>query len=102
MALTKPGVLFDTVTVEPRFLKKKITVEEVVRDRKILIRETGMYLLFGYCNKQWKELIRQKQEGDEIWEWDTHDTSWDKISGDSGISLVRNGKVIYSFYLSVS
>ena len=68
-----------------RFLKYDST-EHAERKNKIVIRETGKELPFGYCNEQWEELKANLQPNDEIWLY----------GGDGGmvIWLIRDGHTV--------
>jgi hypothetical protein len=50
---------------------------------------------FGFSNHEWRELLTEMQDGDELWTFTTSDESWDNHAGRAGISLVRNGKEVF-------
>lgn len=66
-----------------RFMKYD-SIEHAERKNMITIRETGIQMPFGYCNKQWENLKNNYTPGDEIW-----------IMGNTGtmILLSRNGEL---------
>ena len=68
-----------------RFLKYE-SVEHAERKNMITIRESGMKVPFGYCNREWEELKSNLQTDDEVW---LH-------GGDGGttIYLIRNGQIV--------
>lgn len=68
-----------------RFLKYD-SVEHAERRNKIVIRESGVEVPFGYCNQQWEDLKSNLQPNDEIW---LH-------GGDGGMAiyLVRDEQII--------
>jgi hypothetical protein len=51
---------------------------------------------FGYINADWKALLAEMQEGDELWEFKSPPETWDKdhMAGRKGIALIRNCKVV--------
>ena len=49
---------------------------------------------FGWCAGQWYQLLKMMRDGDEIWEYCSDPDSWERLAGQAGIALVRNGRVI--------
>jgi hypothetical protein len=72
-----------------RFLKYN-SVEHAERKNKIVVRESGMEVPFGYCNQQWEDLKANLQPNDEIW---LH-------GGDGGMAiyLIRDGQIVEDTY----
>jgi hypothetical protein len=48
-------------------LSGPFTVEELERENRIVIRETGQALPFGYMNKAWLEMKAAMRPGDQIY-----------------------------------
>ena len=57
---------------------------------------------FGYINDQWRTLVSHMVDGDELWFTSSPQEEWDRLMGNSGILLVRNGKVVDSLLLSLN
>lgn len=57
---------------------------------------------FGFCNRQWNELLAQKRDGDELWEFNSSPASWDRRSGRAGLTLLRNGAEVACLFTSMS
>jgi hypothetical protein len=49
---------------------------------------------FGFLNQEWKALLAQMIEGDELWLFRSSPESWATLRGREGIALVRKGEVI--------
>jgi len=79
-------------------LKKKYnSVEEVEAEHMVTDPRLGIAPMpFGFNNNEWRELLAQMQDGDELWTFSTSDESWDNMAGRAGVSLVRRGKIIDS------
>lgn len=87
-------MLRDRLDCGPSDLKKKVTVAEAEKANMIVIRETGRKVPFGYIHGQWRKLLEQMQDGDELWEFMSDDESWEMLAGRAGIALLRDGKII--------
>jgi serine/threonine-protein kinase len=57
---------------------------------------------FGHVNAQWRSLLAQMEEGDELWEYTTSPESWRRYAGRAGIMLVRNGRVVDGIVTSLN
>ena len=85
------------------WLKKKLTIEEVEMANTVQDRRLGpVPIPFGFQNAQWKALLAQMMEGDELWEFSTSPESWRALAGSAGIALVRDGQVIVSILTKMS
>jgi hypothetical protein len=62
-------------------LTKKISIEQAEAD-------------LGCENHEWKALLAQMVDGDELWEFSTSKKSWHALAGSAGIALVREGEII--------
>lgn len=49
---------------------------------------------FGSVHNQWKALLSNIRDGDELYEFCSSDESWEFLAGREGIALVRNGEII--------
>ena len=61
------------------------------------VKIDGEMIPFGYCNSQWRELLDQMQDGDQLWLASSPDEEWDALMGFEGILLVRGDSVVDSF-----
>ncbi|TWU50705.1 hypothetical protein Poly51_39980 [Rubripirellula tenax] len=57
---------------------------------------------FGFSNHHWLAMISQMADGDELWYTSAPQEEWDRNMGNSGILLVRDGKVVDSLLLSLN
>jgi hypothetical protein len=76
------------------WLKRKLTVEEAEKEYSTVIDRAGNAVPFGFCNKEWKDLLSEMQLGDELWEFRSPQESWKGLCGRAGICLVRDRQVI--------
>jgi hypothetical protein len=53
----------------------------------------------SYFNEHIKS---QMLPGDELWLYDSGDESWENLSGEDGLALVRNGQVVALLMFSMS
>ena len=78
-----------------RFIKKFLSVAEAEAENLVSNPRLGdKPVPFGFNNHQWRELLSEMKDGDELWTFRTSDESWDNGCGRAGISLVRNGKEV--------
>jgi hypothetical protein len=78
-----------------RLVKKYVSVKEAEKENIVTNSRLGSSPVpFGFSNHQWRELLAEMQDGDELWTFSTSDESWDNMAGRAGISLVRNGKEV--------
>jgi hypothetical protein len=78
-----------------RFIRKYASVQEAENENMVTDSRLGdVPVPFGFNNHQWRELLAEMQDGDELWTFTTSDESWDNGCGRAGISLVRNGKEV--------
>jgi hypothetical protein len=78
-----------------RFIRKYLSVEEAENENMVTDPRLGdSPVPFGFSNHEWRELLAEMQDGDELWTFTTSDESWDNGCGRAGISLVRNGKEV--------
>jgi len=68
-----------------RFLKYD-SIEHAERKNKIVIRESGAEVPFGYCNQMWEELKANLQLNDEIWRYGG--------GGGEAIYIIRDGLTV--------
>lgn len=77
------------------FVKKYLSIEEAEKENMVTDTRLGdAPVPFGFNNHQWRELLAEMQEGDELWTFTTSKESWDNMAGRAGISLVRNGSEV--------
>jgi hypothetical protein len=78
-----------------RFIRKYASIQEADNENMVTDPRLGdSPVPFGFSNHQWRELLAEMQDGDELWTFSTSDESWDNRCGRAGISLVRNGKEV--------
>jgi hypothetical protein len=66
-------------------------------------RRLGSRLVpFGPSHDEWKALLAQMVDGDELWEFWSPEMSWKALAGRAGFALVRNGKIIDWIYTLIS
>ena len=85
--------------------KKKVSVEQAEKENLVSIKTADgkkMRIPFGYCHQQWLDLLAKKQDGDELWVYESPPEAWEHLAGAETISLVRNGEVIDSILLRIS
>ena len=79
------------------WLQKQVTVAEVEAANMVQCKSLGPEPVpFGFAYAEWRRLIVQMQEGDELWEFSSSSDSWQHLAGRAGIALVRDGKVVDS------
>ena len=74
---------------------RQYTVDDAETEHAVKI--DGKMIPFGYCNTQWRELLAQMQDDDELWLASSPDEDWDALMGFEGILLVRGDSVVDSF-----
>ena len=87
----------DTDDLLISWLTNPITVEEAEAAYMVSADALGPDPVpFGYNNANWKALLAQMQEGDELWEFMSPPETWDKkhMAGRKGIALIRNCTVV--------
>ena len=57
---------------------------------------------FGLCNRQWNELLAQKRDGDELWEFTSSPACWAGRSGRAGLTLLRSGQEVACVFTAIS
>jgi len=57
----------EVVAGKGNLLSGPLSVEELEKDKSIVIRETGQALPFGYSNKAWLKMKAAMQPGDQIY-----------------------------------
>jgi hypothetical protein len=57
----------EVVAEKGNSLRGPLNVEELEKEKSIVIRETGQALPFGYSNKGWLEMKAMMQPGDQIY-----------------------------------
>ena len=84
-------------TMNPSWLRKRMTVAEAEDEHMVTLENedgTSRQVPFGYCNRDWMELVNAMQEGDELWSYSSSDESWANLAGRAGLVLLRDGEVI--------
>jgi hypothetical protein len=77
------------------WLQSQTTVEEAEAANMVKNDQLGPDPVpFGFINADWKELLDQMQEGDELWEFKSPPETWENLMGRKGIALIRNCQVI--------
>jgi hypothetical protein len=79
------------------WLRKRVTPEEAEASNMVRSEQLGPDPVpFGFVNADWKELLAQMSEGDELWEFRSPPETWVRLCGSAGYALIRRGKVIAS------
>jgi hypothetical protein len=79
------------------WLQTRVTVAEAEAAHLVQTDRLGPDPVpFGFQNEQWRALLAQMQEGDELWQFSSPAESWQHLAGRAGIALVRQGKVVAS------
>jgi hypothetical protein len=77
------------------WLERRLTIEEAEARNMVQDNRLGNEAVpFGFMNKEWKTLVARIVEGDELWEFNSPEDTWQNLCGRAGIALVRNGEVI--------
>jgi hypothetical protein len=77
------------------WLQRQTTVEQAEADNMVSDQDLGPDPVpFGFINKEWRELLAQMQEGDELWEFESPPETWENLAGRQGIALIRDCKVV--------
>jgi len=74
------------------WLQNKISIQDA--EAKHLVLLDGRVIPFGHVYNQWKTLLSNMRDGDELHEFCSSDESWEFLAGREGIALVRNGEII--------
>ena len=78
-----------------RWLQSQTTIDEAEAANMVKDDQLGPDPVpFGFINEEWKELLKQMQEGDELWEFESPPETWENLAGRKGIALIRNCQVI--------
>lgn len=80
--------------IDPKFLTKRVTYREYNEKYVGPIEDLPPKIKQIFFEKE-AELGQELASGDELWEWDMG--GWDKLSGTSGLAILRDGKVIKSW-----
>lgn len=84
------------------WLRQKITVEEAEAMNMVINEQWPHGRPFGYVYWEWRELLHQRRDGDEIWIYRSSDESWEQMMGQEGIALVRDGEIVEAFITSMN
>lgn len=89
--------------VQKSWLIKQVTVEEAEAAHMVRNDRLGKEPVpFGFQNKQWRALLEQITQGDELWEYSSPPESWRDLAGRAGIALVHNGEIVGSILTIMS
>lgn len=78
--------------MEKDWLKRMLTVEQAEAENMITdVRLGRKPVPFGFCNREWKDLIAQMRPGDELWEF-SHVAG--PLCGAGGFAILRNGELV--------
>lgn len=89
-------------TIPQEWMTRRMTVPEVEAERMHSDPRLGdVPVPFGFQNHKWQLMLKQMQDGDELWEYISK-TNWSQRSGVMGIALVRSGTVIACVHTLVS
>jgi hypothetical protein len=91
---------FDPVPVSS--LTKQTTLSEVEARHPVLIDRSAYFGRQGWeaVASEWTEFKERVLPGDEIWEYDTLRVKMGFASGESGLAIVRNGRVVERYPMS--
>jgi len=77
------------------WLQCKLTIREAENKNMVHHRRLGLRRVpFGFQNSEWKQLIAQMTEGDELWKFCSPEETWRNLCGREGIALVRDDQII--------
>ena len=77
------------------WLTKRVTTEEAETAHMVKDERIGTDPVpFGFSNAEWRELLTQMQEGDELWEFNSPPKTWANRYGCAGYALVRRGTIV--------
>ena len=82
------------------WLKRKLSVEQAEAENMVTNARLGQKPVpFGFCNREWTDLIAQLQPGDELWKYSHVEGP---RSGGGGIAIIRNGEFVAAMRTWVS
>lgn len=82
---------------------KKVTIEEAEASHMVHDSRLGdKGVPFGFLKDQWKALVAQMVDGDELIEYSSPDDHWKSLCGRADISLYRNGEIIATILTRMS
>jgi hypothetical protein len=87
----------DSDNIIMQWLQKRVTVQEAEDAHLVRDEDLGPDPVpFGFINDDWRKLLSQMKEGDQLWEFRSPPATWDKdhMAGREGIALIRGCSVI--------
>jgi hypothetical protein len=79
------------------WLKSKTTIQQAEAVNMVTNPQFGTAPSpFGFGNGEWRRLLAQMVDGDELWTFSSGEDSWEQLCGRAGIALVRRGEVVGS------
>ena len=78
-----------------RWLQRRVTVAEAEAAHMVRAPALGPDPVpFGFSNREWRELLAEIQDGDELLDFSSPPETWEQLMGWEGYALVRQGKVV--------
>jgi len=79
------------------WLQRRVTIEQAEADNS-RPHDDGEYLPqpFGWLKMTWHKMIKQMQDGDELWEFNSPPKTWENLCGRKGYAILRKGEVVDS------
>jgi len=74
------------------WLQNKISIQDA--EAKHMVNIDDRNIPFGTIHNQWKALLSNMRDSDELHEFCSSDESWKCLAGRKGIALVRNSEII--------
>ena len=76
------------------WLTRRLTVAEAEKAYLVTSARLGPEPVpFGHLNAEWRALLSELRDGDEIWEFRSPSESWRHLFGRAGVALVRDGRI---------
>lgn len=73
----------------------KVTVDEVEQEYLVTDSRLGPEPVpFGFGNDSWVRVTGRREEGDELWEFNSPPETWANLCGRAGICLVQDGWIV--------
>ena len=81
--------------MEQSWLIKQVTVAEAEAANMVCNETLGPQPVpFGFCNREWKELLAQMHLNDQLWEYNAPKSEWRNCMGSCGLALIRGGTIV--------
>ena len=83
------------IRIQKEWLSRKVTIEEVEQEHSVTDSRLGPEPVpFGFSNDSWVRVIGRREEGDELWEFNSPPDTWANLCGRAGVCLVQDGWIV--------